>query len=118
MSLQIHQVIRVAGRVGVEVRDHPNVMASCPFEPVHRFVHPNLRGQAHARAPRRQSGEVQHMRLPSVLAVGRSPTSTGNIFVTMALRYFSEAEVYERLHALNNGEGTIMRGLPLRAALH
>lgn len=42
----------------------------------------------------------------------------GNIFVEMALLYFPEAQVYERLKELNAAEGGIVRQLPLRAALH
>jgi tRNA-(ms[2]io[6]A)-hydroxylase len=42
----------------------------------------------------------------------------GNIFVKMALNYFSEEQVYNRLEELNRKEGQIVEKLPLRAALH
>lgn len=47
-----------------------------------------------------------------------SEAKHGNIFVKMALSYFSEKQVYARLEELNNAEGRIITGLPLRAALH
>jgi tRNA-(ms[2]io[6]A)-hydroxylase len=42
----------------------------------------------------------------------------GNIFVKMALRYWNEKEVYERLNYLMKKEGEICASLPLRPALH
>jgi tRNA-(ms[2]io[6]A)-hydroxylase len=42
----------------------------------------------------------------------------GNIFVKMALRYWDEKEVYERLNYLMLKEGEICAALPLRPALH
>jgi tRNA-(ms[2]io[6]A)-hydroxylase len=42
----------------------------------------------------------------------------GNIFVKMALRYFDEDKVYQRLNELNKAEATIIQTLPLRPALH
>ena len=47
-----------------------------------------------------------------------SEAKHGNIFVKMALNYFPEKQVYQRLEELNNAEGGIIDGLPLRAALH
>src|SRR4026207_1417308 len=47
-----------------------------------------------------------------------SEAKHGNIFVKMALNYFPEKQVYARLEELNNAEGKIIEGLPLRAALH
>lgn len=47
-----------------------------------------------------------------------SEAKHGNIFVKMALRYFPETQVYDRLHELNHAEGNIVTHLPLRAALH
>ncbi len=47
-----------------------------------------------------------------------SEAKHGNVFVKMALNYFPEAQVYERLTALNRTEGLILAKLPLRAALH
>ncbi|MFO1499241.1 MAG: tRNA-(ms[2]io[6]A)-hydroxylase [Verrucomicrobiota bacterium] len=47
-----------------------------------------------------------------------SEAKHGNIFVRMALNYFEEKHVYDRLHELNSAEGKIVEGLPLRAALH
>jgi len=47
-----------------------------------------------------------------------SEAKHGNIFVKMALRYFPEKDVYNRLHELNQAEGKILSALPLRAALH
>lgn len=42
----------------------------------------------------------------------------GNVFVDMALQYFPENAVYERLHWFNDREGEIVLGLPIRPALH
>ena len=47
-----------------------------------------------------------------------SEAKHGNIFVKMALNYFAEDQVYARLRELNEAEGKIIRGLPLRSALH
>jgi len=47
-----------------------------------------------------------------------SEAKHGHIFVKMALVYFDENEVYSRLKELNALEGTILRTLPIRAALH
>ena len=47
-----------------------------------------------------------------------SEAKHGNIFVKMALLYFPEAKVYQRLEELNKAEGDIVSKLPLRAALH
>ena len=47
-----------------------------------------------------------------------SEAKHGNIYVNMALEYFPEKEVYERLHWFNEREGEIVRTLDLRAALH
>lgn len=42
----------------------------------------------------------------------------GHIFVRMALRYFPEDEVYDRLETLNTIESEIVSSLPIRSALH
>jgi tRNA-(ms[2]io[6]A)-hydroxylase len=47
-----------------------------------------------------------------------SEAKHGNIFVKMALAYFPEASVYQRLEELNKAEGEIVSRLPFRAALH
>ncbi|MCB0543127.1 MAG: tRNA-(ms[2]io[6]A)-hydroxylase [Saprospiraceae bacterium] len=47
-----------------------------------------------------------------------SEAKHGNLYVDMALRYFPEDEVYERLHWFNEREGEILERLPIRAALH
>jgi len=47
-----------------------------------------------------------------------SEAKHGNIFVKMALNYFPEKQVYDRLEELNMAEGKIVASLPLRAALH
>lgn len=47
-----------------------------------------------------------------------SEAKHGNIFVRMALSYFKEEQVYSRLEELNQAEGKIVDGLPIRAALH
>jgi len=47
-----------------------------------------------------------------------SEAKHGNIFVKMALNYFPEKQVYNRLQELNRAEGKIVSSLPLRAALH
>ncbi len=47
-----------------------------------------------------------------------SEAKHGHIFVKMALNYFPEQEVYERLHWWMDKEGEIIDNLPFRAALH
>lgn len=47
-----------------------------------------------------------------------SEAKHGNIFVKMALNYFNEEEVYDRLEQLNKEEGKILKNLPIKAALH
>ncbi len=47
-----------------------------------------------------------------------SEAKHGHIFVKMALNYFEKDEVYERLNELNNIEAEVLKGLPLKAALH
>src|SRR6185436_10726420 len=42
-----------------------------------------------------------------------SEAKHGNIFVKMALNYFPEKQVYERLEELNRAEGKIVAELPL-----
>jgi tRNA-(ms[2]io[6]A)-hydroxylase len=47
-----------------------------------------------------------------------SEAKHAHIFVKMALGYFSENEVYERLDAFAEEEARIIQDLPIRAALH
>jgi len=47
-----------------------------------------------------------------------SEAKHGHIFVKMALMYFPEDKVYERLHWWMETEGKIIEELPFRAALH
>lgn len=42
----------------------------------------------------------------------------GNIYVKLALNYFDEDLVYQRLDELMDKEAAIVRALPIRAALH
>ena len=51
-------------------------------------------------------------------ALWTSEARHGNIFVQMALNYFPKEKVYARLRELNEAEGNLVRGLPLRPALH
>lgn len=47
-----------------------------------------------------------------------SEAKHGNIFVKMALHYFDEKEVYDRLEAMMEHEAQVLQGLALRPALH
>lgn len=47
-----------------------------------------------------------------------SEAKHGNIFVKMALNYFDEQQVYDRLDELNHLEGGVLRSMPIKAALH
>lgn len=47
-----------------------------------------------------------------------SEAKHGHIFVGMALNYFPEQEVYDRLRVLNDLEAEVMLKQPYRAALH
>lgn len=42
----------------------------------------------------------------------------GEVFVRMALNYFEEEEVYNRLEEMKQKEGVILDALPIRPALH
>lgn len=42
----------------------------------------------------------------------------GEVFVKMALNYFDEEEVYNRLEEMKQREGVIINDLPIRPALH
>jgi len=47
-----------------------------------------------------------------------SEAKHGEIFVDMALHYFDKEEVYNRLDEMSEAEAEILKGLPLKAALH
>lgn len=47
-----------------------------------------------------------------------SEAKHSEVFIRLALKYFSEEVVYKRLNELNDIEGKIILSLPLRAALH
>ena len=47
-----------------------------------------------------------------------SEAKHGHIFVKMALNYFDEKEVYDRLIDLNKKEADVLLALPIKAALH
>jgi tRNA-(ms[2]io[6]A)-hydroxylase len=47
-----------------------------------------------------------------------SEAKHGHIYVKMALHYFPEEKVYDRLNWWNDREGKIINDLPIRAALH
>ncbi len=47
-----------------------------------------------------------------------SEAKHGNIFVKLALHYFDEKMVYDRLHEMMEFEGNVINNLPIRAALH
>ncbi len=51
-------------------------------------------------------------------ALWTSEAKHGNIFVKMALNYFDEKDVYDRLHVLNEIEGEVLQSMPITAALH
>lgn len=47
-----------------------------------------------------------------------SEAKHGHVFVKMALHYFEEAAVYDRLRWWMDQEGAVIAGLPIRPALH
>ena len=47
-----------------------------------------------------------------------SEAKHGHVYVKMALNYFEEKKVYDRLHYWVKNEGEIIEGLEIRAALH
>jgi len=47
-----------------------------------------------------------------------SEAKHGHIFVKMALNYFEESKVYDRLDEFNEHEAKILMSLPIKAALH
>lgn len=100
------------------------LIALCHTDPIHRFLDRLLlasiiecRGAERFRLVCEaienddELKEFYHM-------LWASEAKHGNIFVKMALNYFPEKQVYQRLNELNHAEGKIIAGLPLRAALH
>jgi tRNA 2-(methylsulfanyl)-N6-isopentenyladenosine37 hydroxylase len=51
-------------------------------------------------------------------ALWTSEAKHGHVFVTFALNYFPEQEVYERLEELMTSEAEIIQEIPVRPALH
>jgi tRNA 2-(methylsulfanyl)-N6-isopentenyladenosine37 hydroxylase len=51
-------------------------------------------------------------------ALWTSEAKHGNVFVKLALHYFEEKIVYDRLHEMMEFEGEVIRKLPIRPALH
>ncbi len=51
-------------------------------------------------------------------ALWTSEAKHGNIFVELALKYFDEKTVYDRLHEMMEVEGEVVNNLPISAALH
>ncbi|MDH5475767.1 MAG: tRNA-(ms[2]io[6]A)-hydroxylase [Cyclobacteriaceae bacterium] len=47
-----------------------------------------------------------------------SEAKHGHLFVKMALNYFEERKVYDRLVEFNEYEATVIKSLPIKAALH
>ncbi|MFY0608471.1 MAG: tRNA-(ms[2]io[6]A)-hydroxylase [Cyclobacteriaceae bacterium] len=47
-----------------------------------------------------------------------SEAKHGEIFIKMALNYFDESVVYQRLEAMTEHEATVLESLPLKPALH
>jgi tRNA-(ms[2]io[6]A)-hydroxylase len=47
-----------------------------------------------------------------------SEAKHGNVFVELALVYFDEKTVYDRLHEMMEFEGKVVKHLPVRPALH
>ncbi|WP_375582142.1 tRNA-(ms[2]io[6]A)-hydroxylase [Cyclobacterium xiamenense] len=47
-----------------------------------------------------------------------SEAKHGNIFVALALEYFDEKTVYDRLHEMMEYEGEVIQSLPIAPALH
>ncbi|SEI92839.1 tRNA-(ms[2]io[6]A)-hydroxylase [Cyclobacterium xiamenense] len=47
-----------------------------------------------------------------------SEAKHGNIFVALALEYFDEKTVYDRLHEMMEFEGKVVQSLPIAPALH
>ena len=47
-----------------------------------------------------------------------SEAKHGNIYVKMALNYFDEKKVYQRLNWWLDQEAEVITSLPIRAALH
>ena len=47
-----------------------------------------------------------------------SEAKHGNIFVKMALNYFDEDAIYQRLNELNELEESVLDSLPIKPALH
>jgi len=47
-----------------------------------------------------------------------SEAKHGDLFISMALNYFNEKDVFERLEQINEIEGEIMANMPIAPALH
>lgn len=110
-----------------EMREDPyikSLLALCRTDPINRFLDRLLLASIiECRGAERFRLVAQGLEKDDDLKafyheLWVSEAKHGDIFVTMALRYFPEADVYRRLRALNDAEGQIVRELPLRAALH
>lgn len=125
------RVYQLMGRRGIqlarEIQQDPYIkalMALCHSDPIRRFMDRLLlasiiecRGAERFRLVSRAMTDDSELR-DFYHELWVSEAKHGNIFVGMALRYFPEGQVYERLNTLNTAEGRIMETLPFRAALH
>ena len=121
------QMVTRGIRLSKEMREDPYIKALinlCRTDPINRFLDRLLlasiiecRGAERFRLVAQGLNHDEELRA-FYHELWVSEARHGDIFVTMALRYFPEVDVYERLNVLNQAEGQIVQGLPLRAALH
>ena len=114
-------------RLAKEMKQDPYIqglMKLCKSDPINRFLDRLLlasiiecRGAERFRLVCNALGNDAELK-EFYHGLWTSEAKHGNIFVKMALRYFPEAQVYERLNELNRAEGKLIESLPLRAALH
>jgi len=125
---QVYQFMAARGiQLAREITEDPYIkqlLALCHTDPIRRFLDRLLlasiiecRGAERFRLvcdrldPHDDLKEFYHQ-------LWVSEAKHGDVFVRMALHYFPKDEVYRRLDELNQAEGRIMTGLPLRPALH
>jgi tRNA-(ms[2]io[6]A)-hydroxylase len=114
-------------RLAKEMAEDPyikSLMALCYSDPIRRFLDRLLlasiiecRGAERFRlvcAALQEDAELKEF----YHQLWVSEAKHGNIFVKMALRYFPEDQVHQRLGELNKAEGELITRLALRPALH
>jgi hypothetical protein len=121
-----------SGRAGTgadRVRGHPRLRFGYRHQAGHGLARPGRPGNVRCQKPRQECRGCERFRMVSEAqededlkkfykTLWTSEAKHGNIFVELALEYFEEKTVYDRLHEMMAFEGEVIKNLPVRAALH